>query len=157
MVALFEGTLASLREVLNRVAAAGLRPKPSKCELFRKEVAFLGHLVGRQGTKPNPRKVEVIQQWPPPKNLHELRRFLGFASYYRKYVPSFSEIAAPLNALTKKEVPYIWSPECQKSFDTFKVALTSDIVLTLPREGYPVILDTDASDVAICRGFVSDN
>lgn len=145
----FDDTLACLEEVLERFSSAGLRLKPSKCELFRTEVAFLGHLVGCEGVRPDPCKIEVIKKWPVPVNVNELRSFVGFASYYRKYVAGFSEMAAPLHGLTKKDAPYKWSPECQASFEALKEALTSAPVLALPKEGCQIILDTDASDTAI--------
>jgi len=145
----FNETIMNLKEVLGKLSVAGLRLKPSKCELFRTEVSFLGHVVGRQGVKPDPKKIEAVQKWPVPMNVHELRSFVGFASYYRKYVPRFSEIASPLNALTQKDVSFNWTLECQDAFTRLKDSLTSAPVLSLPREGCPVILDTDASDLAI--------
>ena len=145
----FEDTLKSLTEVFSRFSAAGLRLKPSKCELFRTQVAFLGHVVNREGVCPDPRKIEVIQKWPAPINVSEVRSFVGFASYYRKYVSNFSEMAAPLHALTRKDAKFAWSPQCHQSFEALKKALTSAPVLALPREGCQVILDTDASETAI--------
>jgi hypothetical protein len=145
----FEQTMTTLKDVLNRLSAAGLRLKPSKCELFRTEVAFLGHLVGREGVRPDPRKIEVISNWPVPVNLSELRSFLGFASYYRKYIPNFSHKATSLNSLTQKGVPYVWTAQCQGAFETLRNALISAPILALPREGCQVILDTDASDTSI--------
>ena len=142
----FGDTLATLREVMMRFEAAGLRFKPSKCELFKPEVTFLGHVVGRLGVRPDPKKVEAVKTWPVPVNVHEVRSYVGFASYYRKFIPHFSEIAAPLNALTQKDMSFRWSSECQEAFESLKKALTSAPVLALPREGCQVILDTDASD-----------
>ena len=145
----FGDCLVNLQEVLNRFSAAGLRLKPSKCQLFHTEVAFLGHLVGRQGVRPDPKKIEVVKDWPTPVNLHEVRSFTGFVSYYRKYVPNFSEIASPLNALTQKDQPFIWSQKCQLAFEILKEAMITSPILTLPREGFQVVLDTDASDSSI--------
>ena len=145
----FGTTVKNLREVLCRLSQAGLRLKPKKCELFKSEVSFLGHVVGKHGVKPDPRKIEVIQQWPTPANIHELRSFIGFASYYRKYVRDFAGIAAPLNVLTQKDTPFKWNSACQKSFETLKNALISSPVMPLPREGCQVILDTDASDFSV--------
>ena len=145
----FEACLDNLTTVLSRLEKAGLRLKPSKCELFQKEVPFLGHVVGENGVRPDPKKIEVVRNWPVPETLQELRSFLGFASYYRKYVKNFAEIAAPLHALMTPKVTFHWTRECQHAFETLIKALTTAPILTLPREGLPMIVDCDASDRSI--------
>ena len=74
----------------------------SKCEFFKHEVQFLGHIVGKGSVKMCPDKLDAIRTWPTPTNIHELRSFLGMCGYYRKFVKGFSEIAAPLFDLTKE-------------------------------------------------------
>ena len=144
----FNETLSNLIKVLNRISSAGLRLKPGKCELFKKEVSFLGHIVCPEGIKPDPKKVEVVRNWPVPKNVSEVRSFVGFASYYRKYIGGFARIAAPLHELTTAK-SFAWSAECQKAFGILISALTTAPILALPRDGCPVILDTDACDLSI--------
>jgi len=147
--ATFDDALSNLVVVLKRIGKAGLRLKPSKCELFRQEVSFLGHIVCREGVKPDPKKIEVVKNWPVPTTVSEVRSFLGFASYYRKYVAGFSQIAGPLNDLTSVKSTFKWTSECQEAFEHLIKVLISAPILALPREGCPVILDTDACDTAI--------
>ena len=146
----FEETLDRLRRVLNRLKAAGLKLKPSKCRWFQRSVTYLGHVVSGEGIKCDPEKIEKVQNWPVPKTVPQVRAFIGIASYYRKFIPNFSEICAPLTNLTRKDIPYLWSEECQASFDTLKTKLTTAPILSYPKpdEG-PFILDTDASNTGI--------
>ena len=146
----FEETLDRLRRVLNRLKAAGLKLKPSKCRWFQRSVTYLGLVVSGEGIKCDPEKIEKVQNWPVPKTVPQVRAFIGIASYYRKFIPNFSEICAPLTNLTRKDIPYLWSEECQASFDTLKTKLTTASILSYPTpdEG-PFILDTDASNTGI--------
>ena len=148
----FDVTLTRLRRVLERLQAAGLKLKPSKCEFFRKQVCFLGHVVSRAGIAPDPSKVASVEQWPVPGSVAELRSFLGLVNYYRRMIPSFAEVASPLYALFKKGVVWAWSPACQQSFDTLRKCLVDAPLLAYPEFGPDAgrfILDTDASDVSI--------
>ena len=108
----FEEHLARLREVLCRLRDAGLKVKPSKCFLFREEIAYLGHVVSAHGISTDPKKTEAIQDYPAPQNIQEVRRFVGFASYYRRFIPNFAELAAPLHQLTQKSTKFLWTKEC---------------------------------------------
>ena len=81
--------------------------------------------MSERGIATDPEKIRAVKEWPTPKNVHELRAFLGTASYYRRYCKGFSDIARPLHKLTEKGKPYLWSDECQNSFDEFKRMLTS--------------------------------
>jgi hypothetical protein len=107
---------------------------------------------------PSPAKVKVVAEWVKPENLNELRVFLGFTNYYRKFVPSFSHIAQPLNDLTKKGAAYEWTSKCQTAFDTLKIILTSSPVLILPHTGETArfVLSTDASGFAIGAILLQD-
>src|SRR5579863_9627830 len=98
----FNEHLKHLQEVFERLRNAGLKLKAKKCQFFKKELAFLGHIVGEDGVKPNPDKVTAVQKQSVPTNLLELRQFLGLASYYRKFIQGFGEIAIPLNQLLRK-------------------------------------------------------
>ena len=104
----FEEHIHRLRLVFNRIRAAGLKLKPTKCRFLRKEVAFLGHVVSADGTKTDPGKVEAVKTWPVPLNVKELQTFLGLASYYRKFILGFSVIAEPLYQLCRKNVLFSW-------------------------------------------------
>ena len=145
----FEETLNNLEAVLQRFRAAGLKLKPQKCELFQKSVSFLGHVVTPEGVHCDPKKIQAVRDWPVPQNVTEVRSFLGLASYYRRFIPSFAEIASALTALTGAGVKFQWTKACQDSFDQLKELLVSSPVLAYPKEEGQFVLDTDASDTGI--------
>ena len=129
----FQEHMDRLGQVFDRLSAAGLKLKPSKCRLFQRRVAFLGHIVSREGVEADPSKIAAIVDWPVPRNVTEVRSFVGLASYYRNFVPNFSMIAAPLFDLTKKGVPFVWDERCKKAFGLLKQRLTT-APSWLPRE-----------------------
>jgi hypothetical protein len=147
----FKDHLTHLREVFNRLRSSNLRLKPRKYELIRDKVPFLGHVVSAQGIEPDPAKTERIKNYPALTDVTEVRRFLGLASYYRRFVPKFASIAAPIHVLTKKNVPFQWTDECESAFNQLKVALSISPVLVYPRfgPGHSFILETDASTVGL--------
>ena len=98
----FERELERLRPVFSRLRAANLKLNPKKCELFRRKVRFLGHVVCAEGVTPDPDKVEAVKTWPVPRNAKEVRRFVGLCTYYQRFVRSFSDVARPLDELTEK-------------------------------------------------------
>jgi transposase InsO family protein len=141
--------LDRLRLLFERLRRANLKLKPSKCSLLKKEVGFLGHVVSGDGISTDKTKTEAVSEWPIPVSTREVRRFVGLCSYYRKFVPDFASKAAPLHALMSANVRFKWSPECHKSFETLKKALTESPVLTLPSDTGAYVLDTDACDHGI--------
>ena len=144
-----EEHITRLTEILGRLKAAGLKLKPKKCYLFQHKVTYLGHVVGHDGVETDPSKVEKVKDWPTPTTVTEVKGFLGICSYYRRFIKDFSAIARPMVKLTEKDVPFVWTEEQQKAFDTLKDKLTSSPILGYPEsEGY-FILDTDACDVGI--------
>jgi len=104
-----EKHLVRLRKLFDRLRIANLKLKPSKCHLLRAEIKFLGHLVSAKGVSTVPSKIEAVKDWPVPENVHEVRSFLGLTSYYRRFVPTFAEIAATLHALTMKNKKFKWT------------------------------------------------
>ena len=144
-----EEHLQRLDVVLGRLRRAGLKLKPEKCALLQKSVSFLGHVISDQGIGTNPEKVRAVMDWPRPTCIREVRAFLGLASYYRRFVKDFADIAAPLNALTKKNHGFCWSEEAEISFKTLKQVLSTPPILAMPCDSGDFILDTDASDRAI--------
>ena len=147
----FEEHLERLQEVLTRLRTAGLRLKPQKCHLFTAEVRFLGHVISKDGIRPDPAKTERVKEFPHPTDVASLRQFLGLASYYRRFVPGFSKIAAPLNSLTKKNTDFFWTAQCEAAFTQLQDLLTTAPVLAYPRFGSDTgfILETDASYVGL--------
>ncbi|KAL5009058.1 hypothetical protein ScPMuIL_014639 [Solemya velum] len=140
--------VTNLRRVLQRFREFGLKLKPKKCELFKKEVEFLGRTVGPGGIALGPTYQQEMEVWTPPRNSKDVERFLGFVNYHRNYVKDFSKLAIPLQRLTGKQ-QFKWGEEEQISFNKLKVAITTAPVLTLPTSTDMFILDTDASDFAI--------
>ena len=145
----FEEKMERLREVLLRIRQSNLKLNPKKCALFRTEVPFLGHIVSAEGVKTDPEKTKAVEAWPVPQNVKELRSFLGFSSYYRRFVRNYATIAAPLHALTKDGQKFQWSAQCQEAFKCLKAALAHSPVLQYPDPQQPFVLDTDASDHGI--------
>jgi hypothetical protein len=141
--------LEHLDQVLQLLRKNKLFGKLKKCDFFKSEVEFLGHLVSDQGLAVDPHKIDTIRDWPQPKNIHELRSFLGLASYYRRFVPGFSKVAAALTSLLHKDQPYLWKEEQESAFQQLKNLLMSTPVLCLPDPSLPFLVTTDASDLAI--------
>ena len=117
--------------------------KLSKCQFWLDRVAFLGHVILVKGVSVDPKKIEAVVNWKPPKDVSEVRSLLGLAGYYRKFVEGFSKIAAPLTKLIRKDVKYDWVDSYQQSFEELNGRLTSAPVLALPngRDGFVVYSD----------------
>ena len=145
----FEDMVKNLDEVLDRLQEAGLKLKARKCQLFAKRVNFLGHVISEDGISTDPKKTECVQNWPVPTTVKEVRSFLGFCSYYRRFIFRFSEIAKPLHKLTQKGVRFKWTKECQNAFQTLKTKLVNAPVLAHPDFNHGFILDVDACDQSI--------
>lgn len=141
----------NLIKVFERLRKVNLKLNPRKCEFLKKELLYLGHVISSEGIKPDPRKTEALRNYPVPTNKDETKRFVAFANYYRKYIKNFAQIAAPLNKLSRKHVDFIWSEDCQNSFDTLRSALLSPPVLQYPNFAKDNVfsLRTDASGLAI--------
>ncbi|KAL7844774.1 hypothetical protein SRHO_G00233130 [Serrasalmus rhombeus] len=159
-----------LLRVLQRLKEFGLKRSPDKCHFFRKTVRYLGHVVSENGIETDPEKIAALTTWPRPNNLRELKSFLGFTGYYRRFVKDYSKIARPLNYLTvgylppkrssdlgrvrskvnislnwKRPFNERWTEECETAFRTLIQKLTSAPVLGFANPKHPYILHTDAS------------
>ena len=143
----FDAALLSLRRVLERIRAAGLKLHPDKCHFMQRQVTFLGHRVGREGISTVQDKVQAVADWPVPSTQKDLKSFLGLASYYRRFVRGFSCIAAPLFQLLHKDREFVWTDACQGAFDQLRRALSDAPVLAPADPSLPFMLDTDASGV----------
>ncbi|KAF8072332.1 hypothetical protein N665_1126s0002 [Sinapis alba] len=134
-----------LRAVLGRLREQKLFAKLSKCSFWQKIIGFLGHIVSADGVSIDQEKIKCIREWPRPKSATEIRSFLGFAGYYRKFFKGSSSIAQPITKLTGKDVKFAWSEECERSYSALKDMLTSAPVLVLPEADQPYVVYTDAS------------
>lgn len=141
-----------LRTVMSRLQEHKLYAKLSKCSFWQREIGFLGHIVSDKGVSVDPEKIKSIKEWPRPQNATEIRSFLGLAGYYRRFVKGFASMAQPMTKLTGKEVPFVWSEDCEKSFSKLKGMFTSTPVLALTEPNEPYVVYTDASSSGL--GYV---
>lgn len=138
-----------LRKVFDQFRQYNLKLSPGKCHFLRKEINFLGHSVSEKGLHPDPSKINCIKNSPTPKNQKEVKSFLAFASYYRRFLPNFAKIAQPLTNLLKKEVKFLWTDICENAFQNIKNLVTSPPILKFADFNKPFIITTDASNKAI--------
>lgn len=135
----------------------GFKIKLKKCAFFRKEVRYLGHIISSEGVSTDPAKIEVVAKWQQPRHVSELRSFLGFASYYRRFVEGFAKLAGPLHKLVAeiagspskrgsgRDLSSAWTLQCEKSFEALMAKLVSAPVLAYEDFRRPFILEIDSS------------
>ena len=138
-----------VKKALLKVSEAGLRLKPSKCVFAAEEIEYLGHTLTAEGVKPNSGKIESVKSFPRPSTVKEVKGFLGLANFYRRHIPDMATISRPLTTLTRKDVTFDWTEECEVAFCEVKQRLVSAPVLRPPDLTKPFQLWTDASE----RGF----
>lgn len=141
--------LIHLREVLLVLRRDQLFATIKKCEFGSKQVHFLGYIVSDSGLSVDPSKVEAIKSWPAPTTLSETQSFHGLASFYRRFVPQFSSLMAPLTDCIKREGHFVWTPEATVAFDVIKNKLISAPILALPDFSVVFELHCDASKTGI--------
>lgn len=141
----FQEHLQHIQEVLQRLKRANLTVNPSKITLASNKIEFLGHIIHNNTLTLSREKTEPIDNFPVPRNIKQLSRFLGMTAYYSRFIKNYSELTAPLNNLKKKGVPFVWSPEQQSAFEKLKSALTTSPILMMPNFDLPFVLHTDAS------------
>ena len=147
-----------VREVFERLRAQKLYAKRSKCEFFRDQVEFLGHRIGADGLSVSQDKVSAVRDWPAPKNVSEVRSFLGLAGFYRRFVKDFSKVALPITELTKeKTTPWEWGPRQREAFAALKHALCTAPVLLIPDPSLPYTLNCDACMYAVGATLQQDH
>jgi len=138
-----------VKAFLERLKEHDLFAKLEKCQFSVKSVEFLGYKISSSGIGMDPSKVNSVLNWPVPSNVRELQSFLGFANFYRMFVPSYTQIIIPLLSLLKKDTKYIWADSCETAFAKLKEAFTEAPVLLHADTSKPFFLETDASDFAI--------
>lgn len=144
-----ESHYRDLKAVLQRLREYHLTINPEKIRLAKRGVQFLGHYVAEGKLHIDPSRTEPVKNYPVPKNVKQVQRFVGFASFYSKFIPNFSELCYPLNRLKRKGVKFKWTKTEQNSFDKLIEALTSHPVLHLPDFSKKFILNCDASDHSV--------
>ena len=144
-----EDELTRLGMVFQRLRQAGLKLKAKKCHLFRESVLYLGHVVSREGVSTDPEKIRAVKEWPTPTSVKDVQSFLGLASYYRRFIEGFANIARPLHRLTEKAHKFAWTEECEDAFQELKKRLQESPILAYPDPEKDHILDTDASNEGI--------
>ena len=137
--------LKHIQIIFQKLIDAGLKLKDSKCDFFKKEIHYLGHLISSEGIHPLPEKLDTICNMPRPKTPKEIKQFLGLCGYYRKFVPRFSDIARPLSKLTAHDAVFVWCEQCELSFQMLKDTLVSAPILKYPDTSKPYTIFTDAS------------
>ncbi|GJP49623.1 hypothetical protein CLOM_g8809 [Closterium sp. NIES-68] len=138
-----------LKWVLGKLREHKFDARLWKCHFYKRELEYLGHLVGNNRLKVDPKKMVAVQNWPVPQDVGQIRSFLGLANYFRRFLENYSTVVAPLTALTRKGSAWEWTRQCQEAFDKVKTKLTNAPVLVLPDLSQPYEVVTDASTVGI--------
>lgn len=144
----------NLRKVFETCRKYNLKVNPEKCNFFRPEVYFLGHKCTTNGILPDPNKLRAIEKFPRPVNRDEAKRFVAFANYYRRFIKNFSGITKPITNLSRKNVEFNWTEECQNSFDTLRKCFLEAPLLAYPDFTKKFKVTVDASHIA-CGAVLS--
>ena len=136
---------SNLDEVLRRLQEYGVRLKREKCSFFKESVEYLGHCISAEGAHTTKEKTQAMLEAPEPKNLQELRSFLGLLNYYGKFIPNLASLLHPLHQLLKKDQKWQWSQKCSEAFVEAKKKMTSAPVLAHYDPKLPIVLAGDAS------------
>ena len=139
--------LQHIEEIFKRLECFGLKMKREKCDFFKKHIQYLGHLIAEEGFIPLPEKLDSIRKMPRPKTPKEVKQFLGLIGYYRKFIPSFSDIARSLTNLTRHDADFNWTEKCDKVFNHLKELLMEHPILRYPDPEQAYTLFTDASRI----------
>jgi len=145
----FDKHLELLRETFRRLRDARLRLNPEKCHFCIDRLTYLGHVIDREGIRTDSGKIQAVTNWPEPQSVKHIRQFVGMASWYRRFIPNFSTIAAPLTQLTKKNARWKWGEGEATAFAQLKRALSSAPVLACPDFTRRFFLQTDASTTGL--------
>jgi hypothetical protein len=145
-----------VRSVLQALQEAGLQLDVDKCEFHKTEVLYLGIIVSTEGIRMDPAKVAAVRDWERPRNVKDVRAFLGFANFYRRFVANFSRTVSPLVALTKKDALFIFDHNCQDAFRNLKEAFTTAPALQHFDPDQACVVEADSSDY-VSAGILSQH
>ena len=135
-----------VKRVLQKLREAGLQADITKCAFHVKEIPYLELIIITEGVKMNSAKVSTIVKWLTLMNIKDVQSFLGFTNFYQRFIYGYSKLASPLTCLTKKDIPFEWTTECQSAFDALKKAFTSDVILCHYNLDLKIVVETDTSD-----------
>jgi hypothetical protein len=138
-----------LQQVFQLLEQNQLYIKKSKCSFAQTSLEYLGHIISASGVATDPSKIQAVKDWPTPKNIKQLRGFLGLSGYYRKFIRNYGAISKPLTTLLCNNVPFVWSSIVNAAFCALKQALIEAPVLALPDFSKAFAIDIDASDAGI--------
>lgn len=155
-----ESHRTQVKTVLQRMREHNLQLDISKCDFETTQVTYLGLIISTQGISMDPKKVACVQEWPTPRSVRDVQCFLGFANFYRRFIPEFARLATPLTHLTKKDVSFQWDSTCEESFQSLKNAFKEGSMLAHFDPRRKTVLETDASDyvtAAVLSQYDDDN
>ncbi|KAI2655924.1 Transposon Tf2-9 polyprotein [Labeo rohita] len=139
-----------VRAVLQRLIQHKLFAKEEKCQFHQESIAFLGYVISPEGVAMDESKVNAVRNWPRPRTLKELQRFLGFANFYRRFIRNFSTVASPLTSMVRKgETRLTWTSDASRAFDELRVRFTTAPVLHHPDPQQPFLVEVDASSTGV--------
>lgn len=145
----FNSHIHTLKTVLNRLQAHGLRLNADKCKFFQDKITYLGFNIDKNGLSKNRAHIESVLNAPRPKDVSETRAFIGMCNFYSTFIPQFTSKINPLYELLRKDVEFHWSKRCQESYELMKQEVASDRVLVHFDPNKPIILTTDAANSAV--------
>jgi hypothetical protein len=144
-----EDHILHLQQVFDILHCNKFLLKRFKCVFAEQSLEYLGHIMSKDGVATKPSKVEAVQSWPVPRNVKQLRGFLGLTRYYRRFIQHYGVISRPLTQLLKKETIFQWTPQTQEAFELLKKALSTAPILGIPDFQKPSNIETHASDVGM--------
>jgi len=142
----YEELKTRLEEVFIRLRGANLKLKPTKMKLFQREIQFLGHRISGDGVAMDSAKISEIVSWHRPKNVHDVRQFLGLCGYYRRFVKDYAQVAAPLHELTRIAEPFLWTEARDAAYENLKTNLVTAPILAMSLDVGTYTLDVNASN-----------
>jgi hypothetical protein len=134
-----------------------LYAKFSKCDFYQRKIQYLGHIISDQGILVDPEKIKAIMNWPTPKNVIDVRSFMGLTGYYKRFIEGFSKIGHPITSLQKKGVKFVWSTKCEEIFQQLKHLLTNAPVLNIVDPTKDFTVCTNACKEGLGGVLMQDN